>query len=152
MKSYLIDGNNLMGKIRSIKKIQHENKQKAREKLVFLIEDYFNLRKEKVYLHFDGFENTTLRLSKGKIIYSEKYAADKNIKEQIEAAKNRKNLVIVSSDHEIQNFARVCSCKILSSEEFAKDLNRKNESDNEEMRIKSINDIEEFKRLFNVKG
>ena len=148
MKSYLIDGNNLMGKIGSIKKIQDKDKLLARERLVRLIEQYFNMRKEKVYLHFDGFQNTPLSLSKGKIIYSEKSNADRKIKEQIEITINRKNLIVVSSDHEIQNFARVCSCEVLSSEEFAKELNSKKKINEEENRIKSINDIEEFKRLF----
>ena len=150
MKSFLIDGNNLIGKISSIKKIKNKDKESVREKLVFLIEDYFHRKKGKVYLHFDGFENVPLRLSKGKIIYSEKSTADNNIKEQIERAKNRKNLIVISSDHEIQNFARVCSCEVLSSEEFAKELTSKKNANEEESRIKSIDDIEEFKRLFNV--
>lgn len=148
MKSYLIDGNNLMGKINNIKKIQGKDKQLARERLVMLIEKYFNKRNVKVYLHFDGFPNTPLSLSNGKIIYSENYKADKKIKEQIEITKNRKNLIVISSDHEIQDFARVCSCDVLSSEGFAKELISKKDINEEEKRIKAINDIEEFKKLF----
>ena len=148
MKDYLIDGNNLMGKISVIKKIQSKDKQLARERLVMLIEKFFNKRKGKVFLHFDGFQNNPLNLSKGKIIYSEKSNADKKIKEQIEITKNRKNLIVISSDHEIQNFARVCSCDVLSSEEFAKELTSKRVINEEEKRIKSINNVEEFKKLF----
>ena len=148
MKSYLIDGNNLMGKLGPIKRIQQKDKQASRERLVMLVEQYFNSRKGKVFLHFDGFQNTSLSLSKGKIIYSEKFKADKKIKEQIESTKNRENLVVISSDHEIQNFARVCSCNVLSSEEFAKDLTSKKGINEEEERIKAINNIEEFKKLF----
>jgi len=153
MKSYIIDGNNLMGKISSIKKIQNNDKQLARERLVILIEQYFNYHKGKVYLHFDGFQNTPINLSKGKIIYSEKSKADKTIKEQIEITLNRRNLIVISSDHEIQNFARVCSCDVLSSEDFAKELTSK-KIDEEENRIKAINDVEEFKKLFgsNLQG
>jgi predicted RNA-binding protein with PIN domain len=148
MKSYLIDGNNLMGKISSIKNIQSKDKQLARERLVMLIEKYFNQRKEKVYLHFDGFQNSPLNLSKGKIIYSENSKADKKIKEQIEISKNRKNLIVISSDHEIQDFARVCSCDVLLSEEFARELTSEKKINEEENRIKEINNVEEFKRLF----
>jgi predicted RNA-binding protein with PIN domain len=148
MKSYLIDGNNLMGKIRPIIKIQIKDKQMARERLVMMIEKYFNKRKGKVYLHFDGFPNAPLNLSKGNIIYSEKSKADKKIKEQIEITKNRKNLIVISSDHEIQNFARVCSCDVSSSEDFAKELTSRENINEEENRIKAINDIEEFKKLF----
>ena len=148
MKSYLIDGNNLIGVIGSIKRIQSKDKQQAREKLIMLIEKYFNKRKGKVFLHFDGFQNNPLSLSKGKIIYSEKSKADKKIKEQIEITKNRRNLIVISSDHEIQNFARVCSCDVLSSEEFSKELTSGRSINEEENRIKEMNDIEEFKKLF----
>ena len=137
-----------MGKITVIKKIQSKDKQLARERLVMLIEKYFNKRKGKVFLHFDGFQNNPLSLSKGKIIYSEKSKADKKIKEQIEITKNRRNLIVISSDHEIQNFARVCSCNVLSSEEFAKDLTSGKNINEEENRIKEMNDVEEFKKLF----
>ncbi len=147
MKSYIIDGNNLIGKINLTKQIQDKDKQLARERLVMLIDKYFNQHKGKVDLHFDGFQNTPINFLKGRIIYSEKSKADKNIKEQIEITKNRKNLIVVSSDHEIQNFARVCSCGVLSSEEFAKELTSK-KIDEEETRIKAINDVEEFKKLF----
>ena len=150
MKSYLIDGNNLMGKIGSLKKVQNKNKESAREKLVFLIENYFYKKKGKIYLHFDGFENIPLKLSKGEIIYSEKSSADKNIKEQIERTKNPKNLVVISSDHEIQNFAKVCSCEVLSSEKFAIELASSKKINEEENKIKLMNDVDEFKRLFNV--
>ena len=148
MKSYLIDGNNLMGKISPIKKAQNKDKQAAREKLVILIEKYFMVRKGKVYIHFDGFQNTPISFSKGKIIYSEKYKADKQIKDQIEATKNRRNLIVVSSDHEIQDFAKACSCDILSSEKFAQDLTSKKNVNEEEKKIKEINNVEEFKKLF----
>ena len=148
MKSYLIDGNNLIGKIGSIKRIQSKDKQLARERLVMMIEKYFNKRKGKVFLHFDGFQNNPLSLSKGKIIYSEKSKADKKIKEQIEITKNRRNLIVISSDHEIQDFARVCSCDVLTSEEFAKDLSSGKNINEEENRIKEMNDVEEFKKLF----
>ncbi len=148
MKTYLIDGNNLIPKISQIK---NQDKQSTREKLIFLLENYFSSKKAKLYLHFDGFENSPLGLSNGKIIYSEKSPADKNIKDQIETAKNRKNLIVVSSDHEIQNFARVCSCEVLSSEAFAKELSKRNNSDEEARKIKSMNNIDEFKKLFNIK-
>ena len=148
MKTYLIDGNNLMPKINQIK---NQDKQSAREKLVFLLENYFSSKKSKLYLHFDGFENSPLGLTNGKIIYSGKSSADKNIKDQIETAKNRKDLIIITSDHEIQNFARVCSCEVISSEAFAKELSKKNNSDEEASKIKSMNNINEFKKLFNIK-
>jgi predicted RNA-binding protein with PIN domain len=151
MRTYLIDGNNLIGKIIYLNKIQLKDKQSAREQLVFLIENYFYNKKEKVYLHFDGYENEPLKLSKGKIIYSEKTSADNKIKDQIESAKNRKNLIVVSSDHEIQNFAKVCSCQIISSEDFGKKLTLRDEKDEEEIRIRSINNVEEFKKLFDTK-
>ena len=64
MKSYVIDGNNLMGKINLIK---NQDKQLAREKLVMLIDQYFNQHKAKVYFHFDGFQNTPIDFLKGRL-------------------------------------------------------------------------------------
>ncbi|GAB6281724.1 MAG: hypothetical protein STSR0008_04650 [Ignavibacterium sp.] len=153
MKTYLIDGNNLIFKIDHLKELQKIDKQKVREKLIFLIEDYFINKKHKVKIFFDGFETIKINSNISKIIYSNDKPADYYIKEEIDNAKNPKNLVIVSSDFEIQNKAKVCSAEILNSEIFAKELlNKKdfsNDNKSEEEKIKKLqNEIDEFKKLF----
>lgn len=149
MKHYIIDGNNLIGKVKNLSALQNKDKQSAREQLVFLLQNYFAVKKVKLSLHFDGFENTRLNIQHGKIIYSGSRTADEKIKEQISSVKNRKEIIVVTSDNGIRDFAKVCGCTLNSSEEFYKDFSSKNEVNEEEKRIREINDVEEFKRLFN---
>ncbi len=151
MIKYIIDGNNLIGKIPRLNALQRKDKQAPREKLAFIIENYFHNKKIKVSLHFDGFENLPVRTYKTKIHYSENKIADIKIKNEIEAAKNRKNLVVVTSDNDIKDFAKICGCAVLSSEEFADQIMKKGNEDEEKRRIDSMNDTEYFKKLFNAK-
>ena len=45
MKHFIIDGNNVIGKIKFLKSIQKSNKQQSRRKLAFLIDNYFHAKK-----------------------------------------------------------------------------------------------------------
>ncbi|MCH7965248.1 MAG: NYN domain-containing protein [Bacteroidetes bacterium] len=149
MNHYIIDGNNLIGKINFLHKIQQKDKQHSREKLAFMIDNYFHEKKAKVTIHFDGFKNLPIKLNQAKIIYSDSKSADDMIKNQIELANNRKNLVVITSDNNIQEFARVCSCLIIKSEEFARTILSKKQDDEKDIIEKMKNDVEEWRELFN---
>ncbi len=123
MKSYIIDGNNLIFKIKSLEKSVNNDKQEIREKLAYMVNNFFYGRKVNVTLHFDGYENIPLKLPNLKIIYSMNEKADVKIKHQIDTFKNPRNIIVVSSDIEIKNFARVNGCQVLSSLEFSRMLN-----------------------------
>jgi len=151
MIHYIIDGNNLIGRVAVLSNLQNKDKHAAREQLVYILSNYFSGKKVKITLHFDGFENIKINFSAGRIVYSGNKTADDKIKEQISSAKSRKNLIVVSSDNEIRNYAKACGCILLSIEEFNKLVYSKDPVNDEEKRIKEMNDIEEFKRLFNVK-
>jgi len=150
MKHYIIDGNNLIGKIGSLSKLQKKDKQRAREQVAFLIQQYFQNKKVSVSLHFDGYPAQSIKFYNGKIIYSANKTADEKIKEEIEEAKNRQNIIVVSSDNNIKEFARVCGCEILSSEKFGELITQTKTVDEEKPQINSPSDIEEFKRLFDA--
>lgn len=150
IKHYLIDGNNLIGKMKDLWNLQSTDPQASRELLVKKIERYFAAKKQKISLHFDGHPGQGIRSSKVRIIYSYNKTADEEIKTEVTIVKNRKLICVVSSDHSIQNFARACSCEIMNSEKFAKMINSKNfDPESEESKIKSI-DNEEMKRLFGL--
>ncbi len=151
MLHYIIDGNNLIGKNKKLSSLQKKDKQASREQLVYLLQNYFASKKVKISLHFDGHENTKLNLSKGKILYSEAKTADEKIKEQVGKSKSKKQLIVVTSDHNIQNYAKVCGCKIITAEDFYKEYSARNIQDEEALRIKEMNNVEEFKKLFDVK-
>ena len=148
MKHYIIDGNNLIGKITSLHKMQQKDKQHSREKLAFMIDNYFNDKKAIVTIHFDGFKTFPIKLNNAKIVYSDSKSADEKIKKQIELANNRKNLVVITSDNNIQDFARVCSCLIMKSEEFLRTIERKEVDDEKNIIDKMKNDLEEWRQLF----
>jgi predicted RNA-binding protein with PIN domain len=151
VKHYIFDGNNLIGKIKSLNQIQKKNKQQSREKLAFLLGRYFSERKTSVNLHFDGFESVAINVSGIKITYSGSISADERIKREIERSKNPKIITLVTSDSNLAEFGRVCSCQVIKSEEFAKQINSENSVDEEQSKIDSINSTEEFKKLFGIK-
>jgi predicted RNA-binding protein with PIN domain len=148
MVHYIIDGNNVIGKVPELFKLQKSDKQRSREQLVYLLQRYFHNKKINLTLHFDGFANIPLPLSKGKIIYSENKTADSLIKENIERIKNRKNIILVTSDNELKNFGKACGCTIVSSKDFGKVLTKGSSIDEEKLRTEEINDVEEWKRIF----
>lgn len=151
MLHYIIDGNNLIGKISLLKKIQAKDKQGSREKLSFLLENYFRDKKARISLHLDGFENEPIRRNKLKIIYSEKKTADDKIKKEIEIAKNPKLITVISSDRSVAEFAKVCGCSVISSEEFGKDIMKRGEGDDEKRKVDEMkNEVDFFKKLFNT--
>ena len=149
IRKYIIDGNNLIGKVTSLWKIQESDKQLSRIKLVKLLDHYFASKKYSVSLHLDGFPNEAIPTSKLKIHYSKNKSADTMIKKEIDSENVTKSIVVISSDHSIQNYAKVSSCTILKSEEFAKMLNKGKKHKSEEEISKSISN-DEMKKLFGL--
>jgi len=152
LKHHIIDGNNLIGKIKSLNQIQKKNKQQSREKLALLLNSYFNKKKSSINLHFDGFENEVIRVSGIKIIYSGSLTADEKIKREIERSKNPRNNILVTSDTNLAEFGRVCSCQLIKSEEFAKELLLLKNIDEEQAKIDAINSNDDFEKLFRSKA
>ncbi len=150
MKHYIIDGNNLIGKIKSLHKMQQSDKQGSREKLSFMIDNYFHDKKAKVTIHFDGFAKQPIKLIYANIIYSENNSADAKIKKQIELSNNRRIITVITSDSNLREYARVCSTSLLRSEEFAKIMLHKNVDDEEDRINQMNNSVEEFKKIFGV--
>ncbi|HUX92371.1 MAG TPA: NYN domain-containing protein [Ignavibacteriaceae bacterium] len=152
MKNYIIDGNNLIYKIKSFKKLlSNNNNQATRDKLAFMIDDFFYGRKVNVTLHFDGYESMPVKLSNIKIVYSMNEKADAKIKRQIDSSKNPRNIIVVSSDLEIKNFARVNGCQVLSSNEFSAMLNSLLSKKAEDEKANTSLSTESWEKLFGGK-
>ncbi len=151
MKHYIIDGNNLIYKIKKFEKLVKSDNQNVREKLAYMIENYFNQKNVSITICFDGFENLPIKLNKVKIIYSEKDTADNIIRSQIDSEKNKKNLVVISSDvKDIVRYAEKNGCTILASGKFAGLLDSySNKNITDEKENSGISDSE-IKKLFNV--
>jgi len=147
MKRYLIDGNNLIHKSKELVILQKKDPQRSRERLAFMIDNYFINKNADVILFYDGFGSLPIKTNKIRIIYSENATADEKIKASIERAANPKNVVVVTSDGGIRNLARKCSCGLMKSEEFKMMLDRNKKVDEEEQKIKDM-DADEFKKIF----
>ena len=150
MLNYIIDGNNLIGKIASLMSLQKKDKQASREKLIYILDRYFISKKANVTLHLDGHPAGRVSSSKMKIVYSENLTADEKIKKQISQSKSPRNIIVVTSDSNLAQFAKVCSATVVSSDEFAVEINKSGDKFDEESIIKSINNVDEFKKLFGV--
>ena len=148
-RHYIIDGNNLIGKIPKLWKMQQKEKQSSREGLAFQLERYFYYKKIQVSLHFDGHENSHIKAKGIKIIYSKNTNADNKIKDEISYSKNPKLITVISSDMNVLDFARVNSCSIIKSEIFARDMNKTDDIEDEERLTKGI-DNNEMKKLFGI--
>ncbi len=153
MKYYLIDGNNLIGKIPTLKAFQKKDPQTSREKLYSAISNYFSSKKCEVIIFFDGFEKTPIRHSKVKIDYSDNRTADEHIRTYITNSKSRTQLTLITSDGALGSFGKKCSCVVLLSEEFAKMLEAKKGEDTEKEKIQSLSGSNaEFIKLFSQKN
>jgi len=151
MKTYLIDGNNLIGKIKSLFQLQKKEKQASREQLVFLLEKYFKSQKNKALLFFDGFQSAAIAANHVRIKYSDSRTADDLIRDTISHSKNSKNLTLVTSDLSLANFAKVCSAEVIKSEVFAKAIHRDDQKESEHTIVSKLqNQNDEFKKLFGV--
>ncbi|MCK9424804.1 MAG: NYN domain-containing protein [Ignavibacteriaceae bacterium] len=152
MKTFLIDGNNLIGKITRLRRaLQQKDKQASREQLVFLLDKYFKAQKNKGVVYFDGFQSTAIASDFLKIKYSQKQTADDLIRADISNAANRKNLTVITSDLALAGFAKACSTEVMKSEVFAKQaLQSKSGEDETGIIDKLANQTAEFKKLFGV--
>lgn len=128
--------------------LQKKDKQASREKLVYMLDRYFINKKANVSLHLDGHPNSKINSSKMKIIYSENQTADDRIKKQISISKSTRSLIVITSDANLSQFAKVCSCNVISSEKFVAEVNRNATNSDEQSIIDSMNNTEEFKKLF----
>jgi predicted RNA-binding protein with PIN domain len=148
--TYIIDGNNLIGKISSLMNLQKKDKQASREKLVYILDRYFVQKKANVSLHLDGHPGGRINSLKMKIFYSENQTADEKIKKQISQSKSPRNIIVITSDSNLAQFAKVCSNTVVSSDEFAAEIKKSTSNADEDAKINSMNNIDEFKKLFGV--
>ncbi len=149
IKHYIIDGNNLLGKLNKYNEFRKIKSDDTRANLALMVDRYFIRKKFTVTLHFDGHRKDVIKTNKVKLEYSKNKSADEWIKHEIMVMKNPKTICVVTSDNNVAQFARVSSCKVIKSESFATQLMENDNPDDENDRIKSIND-DEMKKLFGV--
>ena len=122
---YIIDGDNVIG---SSPDISLED-PKARPKLIYIIRKFQENKKNNVTIVFDGMpENGVQREEIGEkfcVLYPHPgSSADDEIKRILNGFNYFKDVIVVTSDRELRNFAKKKGAKIINSIEFYFQLKR----------------------------
>ena len=129
METIIIDTNNLLHKVGSLKMLLNQDKDIAVDTMIAKMQSNFPKKGAKIILVFDGYgKNRQIgsieaKFSKTNVVKFEN--ADELIKSLIDRARNAKLLRIVTSDNEIAWYARNSGCKIQSSSGFWGELKDK---------------------------
>lgn len=117
---YLIDGHNLIPKLGLRLDAMHDEME-----LVAILQEFARLKRQKVEVYFDGAPaphagTRSLGAVRAHFIRLGQ-TADNAIRDRLKKmGKSAKNLIVVSSDHEVQNAARMNQAEFVSAEEFVK--------------------------------
>lgn len=125
MKTYIIDALNLVHKSPSLRGLVSQSKEKAISGLANEISIFFaRYQSYKAVLVVDGTITAINKFSKNiTIIESQNNTADDKIKEIINKSQKKSDFVVVSSDTEVYNFAKMNVVDVMISEDFLKLIN-----------------------------
>jgi predicted RNA-binding protein with PIN domain len=121
--SYLIDGNNVMAQ----RVGWHRDKPGARRALMDDLARFALGRRVRVAVVFDGAPEKHFADGasyKGiRIFYSERSSnADERIKQLVEQSRERRTLLVVTSDRALADYVRRCGAQVIRSGEFRKKM------------------------------
>lgn len=150
---YLIDGHNLIPKLGL--RLDEPNDE---EELIRLLQDFARVKRQQIEVYFDGAPAGQAGMRKfGSIrahFVRQGQTADSAIRKRLESmGKSAKNWVVVSSDHEVQNSAKIHQAQFIRAEEFVKQMRAAFSSmsaaiNNGEPTISS-KEVEEWMNMFN---
>ena len=151
---YLVDGHNLIPKVGL-----HLNSPDDEMDLVAILKEFARLKRQQVEVYFDGApigQAGTRMLGTVRAHFVPLgQTADSAIRSRLKKMeKDAKNWIIVSSDHEVQNAARVVRAQVVTSDEFVKMLRAATNSApkaNTENKKLSAQEVDEWLKLFREK-
>jgi len=151
---YLVDGHNLIPKVGL-----HLNSPDDEMELVAILKEFARLKRQQVEVYFDGApigQAGTRMLGTVRAHFVPLgQTADSAIRSRLKKMeKDAKNWIIVSSDHEVQNAARVVRAQVVTSDEFVKMLRAATNSApkaNTENKKLSAQEVDEWLKLFREK-
>jgi len=126
MKKIIIDGYNLIHSIPKLKNKLNSDLESARNDLTDMLFRYKNKKKVDITVVFDGRAGSieSKDRKKGIVVYfshaPEK--ADQVIKRLIDKNEKEKGVMVVSSDREIFDYAKMCGLKRVRSDNFTDKL------------------------------
>ena len=151
---YLVDGHNLIPKVGL-----HLNSPDDEMELVAILKEFARLKRQQVEVYFDGApigQAGTRKLGTVRAHFVPLgQTADSAIRSRLKKMeKDAKNWIIVSSDHEVQNAARVVRAQVVTSDEFVKMLraatNSAPKASTENKKL-SAQEVDEWLKLFREK-
>lgn len=124
-QSILIDGYNLIFQFPEIRKVMERDLESARYEMLLKLKSYAAYKRVKIVVVFDGGRSQSEQIPKMQglqiIFSSAPEKADPLIKRLIEKKSDQISMV-VSSDREIANYARLYGVKTGSSQSFAREM------------------------------
>ncbi len=147
---YLVDGNNLIGHSPDLR----ARSEASRKELVKRISAFHRTKHAKVTVIFDGEAGELvpdgLVLGGVKVIFSgPRMDADRKIKHIIRESTNPKSLIVVSSDNEVYNFARLHGAKAMKCHQFNEMLREAAQATTDEAKPR-VEELEEWYRYFGL--
>ncbi|MDT5122774.1 MAG: uncharacterized protein QOC96_2256 [Acidobacteriota bacterium] len=122
--SYLVDGNNVMAQ----RVGWHRDKPKARRGLMDELARFAQGKRVRVAVVFDGapeqhFADGASYKGVVRVFYAERGSnADERIKQMVEQSRERRTLVVVTSDRALADYVRRCGARVIRSGEFRKKM------------------------------
>jgi predicted RNA-binding protein with PIN domain len=121
--SYLVDGNNVMAQ----RVGWHRDKSGARRLLLEDLAKYVKAKGVTVRVVFDGAPDRKFgegsRFKGVDVSYAVRGSdADERIKQLVEADRERRTLIVVTSDRELASYVRRCGAQVIRSGEFRRKL------------------------------
>ncbi|MDQ3010754.1 MAG: NYN domain-containing protein, partial [Acidobacteriota bacterium] len=120
---YLIDGNNVIGQRGKGYESWYHDKPGARRQFLKALAALAQTKKLRLTVVFDGAPDLSFPDGSSfrgvKVFYARQGSdADTRIVEMAEAERNKKNLLVVTSDRKLTDRVRVCGMRVMRSGEF----------------------------------
>lgn len=143
--AYIVDGNNVFGQTPG----WHRDKQAARLRLLESVALFARIKKASVTVVFDGAPDS--RIPEGstfrgvKVTYARKGSdADHRIEQMVESSRDRRGLIVVTSDRRLAVEVRALGATTIRSGEFRKLIeetirSKPSAEDGEEFQIEDVN-------------
>jgi predicted RNA-binding protein with PIN domain len=150
---YLVDGNNVMAQ----RVGWHRDKPKARRALMDELARFAQKRRVSVTVVFDGAPEQHFgdgASYKGvRVFYSERGSnADERIKRFVEEARERRTLIVVTSDRALADYVKRCGAQVLRSGEFRRKMEEAEAADARQNQDEpeAAGELSEWMRYFGV--
>ena len=148
---YLVDGNNVMAQ----RVGWHRDKPKARRRLMDELARFAQVRQVRVTVVFDGAPEEFFRDGASyrgvRLFYSERGSnADERIKQLVEQSRERRTLIVVTSDRALSDYVRRCGARVMRSGEFRKRMEESAASNSNSDEPAVEGELNEWMRYFGV--